>query len=486
MYSFYSMLMIIVSFCIPLSSVWSEPTYGCDGHMSHGMSSTRQKHGDYDCLERMDTGYVSGDAFPIMVVTVDGEPAERESANAYWVMKQAALLDGIDLHISSGFRTWAEQEYFYNCYLNQNCNNGNLAAPPGYSNHQSGHAFDLNTSVNGVLTWLNNNGARFGFERTVSSEPWHWEWWGGGPGGGPCQGQPCQIISADGGVLDDSGPCFQKFGPMTYWRQVNDEGEEGGLHWTNAFDAVTPDNWARWNIHLSEAGEYLVEVSVSTQYGLCTQTPYLVKHGANEVAVTLDQSTLGYWQPLGIFSFDIEEAQYVDIYDNIPGWSLQNQHITADAIRLTRQRASEPNPEPAGEEVETDPMTSDDAGNMYLAGTMVGETAGSSNENGGDHAGQMVEEHSAGMQNSGESTAGMILESTDNDALSESSIIGGGFQNEFDLENDESAAQGGMSCAQLNRHSLTHSYPLLFSLLTSLLFSLTLLRCCISEITTID
>ncbi len=70
--------------------------------------------------------------------------------------------------------------------MNCNCNNCNRAARPGTSNHQSGHALDLNTSAPGVLSWLNANGARFGFSRTVPSEAWHWEWWGGGPGGGPC------------------------------------------------------------------------------------------------------------------------------------------------------------------------------------------------------------------------------------------------------------------------------------------------------------
>src|SRR5688572_17720528 len=101
-------------------------------------------------------------------------------------MQQAAAADGVSIAIVSGFRTMDQQEYFYACYVNCNCNNCNLAARPGYSNHQSGHALDLNTSANGVLNWLNNNAAAYGFMRTVSSEPWHWEWWGGGPGGGVC------------------------------------------------------------------------------------------------------------------------------------------------------------------------------------------------------------------------------------------------------------------------------------------------------------
>jgi hypothetical protein len=93
-------------------------------------------------------------------------------------MQAAAAGAGVDVRIVSGFRTMAEQERLYSCYVNCNCNSCNLAARPGTSNHQSGHALDLNTSSGGVLTWLNNNGARFGFSRTVPSEAWHWEWWG--------------------------------------------------------------------------------------------------------------------------------------------------------------------------------------------------------------------------------------------------------------------------------------------------------------------
>lgn len=138
------------------------------------------------CDERQDTGYTSGTPFAITVVTCDSKPCERDTANAYAVMQQAAAADGVKLVVVSGFRTQVEQQYLYGCYTNCNCNNCNLAAKPGYSNHQSGHALDLNTASPGVLAWLNANGGAFGFKRTVPSEDWHWEWWGGGPGGGPC------------------------------------------------------------------------------------------------------------------------------------------------------------------------------------------------------------------------------------------------------------------------------------------------------------
>ena len=149
------------------------------GAVSYALSSL-------SCVERAATGYRRGTPFSIRVVTVDGEAVERKTANAYYVMAQTAQRAGVQIRVISGFRTMAEQRWLYGCFTSCSCNNCNLAARPGYSNHQSGHALDLNTRAPDVLRWLNNNAARFGFRRTVASEPWHWEWWGGGPGGGPC------------------------------------------------------------------------------------------------------------------------------------------------------------------------------------------------------------------------------------------------------------------------------------------------------------
>jgi hypothetical protein len=125
------------------------------------------------CNQR--TGYRSGRAFSICVTTIDGKLVEVNTANAYLRMRRAAKNRGVYLHINSGFRTMAQQRYLYHCYLTRSCNGGNLAAPPGYSNHQSGHALDLNTSAPGVYSFLSRYGRNYGFRRTVPSEAWHWE-----------------------------------------------------------------------------------------------------------------------------------------------------------------------------------------------------------------------------------------------------------------------------------------------------------------------
>ncbi len=204
-----------------------DPGESCDLPRSDpSLAETSEELSSIDCNEHGDTGYTQGNAFPITVVTVDGKPVEKDTANAYYVMAQAAANEGVNITIVSGFRTMGEQQYLYNCYVTCSCNSCNLAAKPGYSNHQSGHALDLNTSSGSVLNWLNAHGAAYGFSRTVPSELWHWEWWGGGPGGGPCgltpqncttgeaagcanYGCACVDHQCNGGFCDGTG-CTQK------------------------------------------------------------------------------------------------------------------------------------------------------------------------------------------------------------------------------------------------------------------------------------
>jgi MYXO-CTERM domain-containing protein len=197
-------LWVSIAFLLAFTGCSSSRDEGYDHEHDLSTSTTSDALSTISCSESKDTGYKSGSPFAITVVTVDGKKVEKATANAYYVMAQAAAADGVNIKVVSGFRTMEEQEYLYGCYVNCSCNNCNLAAKPGYSNHQSGHALDLNTSAGGVLAWLNAHGAAFGFSRTVPSEPWHWEWWGGGPGGGPCSGGGSDLVTIQMGTLNGS------------------------------------------------------------------------------------------------------------------------------------------------------------------------------------------------------------------------------------------------------------------------------------------
>ncbi len=99
-------------------------------------------------------------------------------SGAYYALGQRYMDQhgGKKLRATESYRSNARQTYFYNCYINKNCNNGNLASKPGYSNHQLGLAIDFddiggwNTSLS---NWFYANTGDFGLVRDVSSEYWH-------------------------------------------------------------------------------------------------------------------------------------------------------------------------------------------------------------------------------------------------------------------------------------------------------------------------
>lgn len=70
-----------------------------------------------------------------------------EVKEAFEKMKAAAKEEGLNIWLQSGFRTYERQVTLYNNYV---ASDGKLAADtysarPGYSEHQSGYCFDLNT-----------------------------------------------------------------------------------------------------------------------------------------------------------------------------------------------------------------------------------------------------------------------------------------------------------------------------------------------------
>ena len=80
------------------------------------------------------------------------------------------------------WRPLSKQEYFWNCYITKSCNNGNLAARPGTSNHGWGIASDLSFGNRAAILWAHDNCAKFGLKfplcanvRGSCQENWHIE-----------------------------------------------------------------------------------------------------------------------------------------------------------------------------------------------------------------------------------------------------------------------------------------------------------------------
>lgn len=90
--------------------------------------------------------------------------------NAFYQMQSAAELDGIELWIQSGFRSYYTQEAIYNNYVSMDGQEraDTYSSRPGHSEHQSGLAADINNpdeSFNGTAAaeWLKNNCYKYGF-----------------------------------------------------------------------------------------------------------------------------------------------------------------------------------------------------------------------------------------------------------------------------------------------------------------------------------
>lgn len=80
------------------------------------------------------------------------------------------------------WRPYSLQQYYWNCYQTKSCNNGNLAAVPGSSNHGWGIASDLAFGSINAMYWAHDNANLFGLNfnlceniRGSCQENWHIE-----------------------------------------------------------------------------------------------------------------------------------------------------------------------------------------------------------------------------------------------------------------------------------------------------------------------
>ena len=120
-----------------------------------------------------------------------------DAAAAFRAMADAAKADGISLRSVSAYRSYETQTGLYNRYvsIDGKANAERYSARPGYSEHQTGLALDINTASisahfeNTVeYAWLQENCAKFGFmlrypqdKESITGyryEPWHYRYVG--------------------------------------------------------------------------------------------------------------------------------------------------------------------------------------------------------------------------------------------------------------------------------------------------------------------
>lgn len=82
-----------------------------------------------------------------------------------------AKRDGVTIGITDSYRPYEEQVDL--ARRKGLYSQGGLAAKPGTSEHGWGMAADLDLNAK-ALTWMRQNGEKYGFDENVPRESWHW------------------------------------------------------------------------------------------------------------------------------------------------------------------------------------------------------------------------------------------------------------------------------------------------------------------------
>jgi D-alanyl-D-alanine carboxypeptidase len=146
------------------------------------------------------SGYDKGTPVMIDVVPIDSflHYLQKEAAEAFLKMRDAAEDNGITLKVNSAWRSNGHQQKLQDLYekrleewARRNEPRGQRPlrpARPGWSKHQMGLAVDIGRSHDDpdgsgpkkgpTDIWLEANAHKYGFKKTVPKELWHWEWVG--------------------------------------------------------------------------------------------------------------------------------------------------------------------------------------------------------------------------------------------------------------------------------------------------------------------
>ena len=160
-------------------------------------------------------GFASGGGYEGPLAYRQGKPMRPDVAAAFDRMARAARAEGVDLLITSGFRSDAEQAILFARHPDPK-----WVAPPGKSLHRNATELDLGPAS--AYGWLAANAPQFHFVQRYAWEPWHYGYTlnarssprsGGGAAGGGGDG-----AREPGGALAGHGslPAFvpPRFAPV--------------------------------------------------------------------------------------------------------------------------------------------------------------------------------------------------------------------------------------------------------------------------------
>lgn len=130
-----------------------------------------------DVVQTLNAKYQNGHLPKAELVKIgDGYRLVKPAALAFKKLSHAASRAGITLKVNSAYRTQKQQQALVDEY--GLLADGGRAAPVGTSEHGWGIAVDLTLNAD-ELAWFQKHAADYGFEATVTAEPWHWAYVGG-------------------------------------------------------------------------------------------------------------------------------------------------------------------------------------------------------------------------------------------------------------------------------------------------------------------
>jgi len=138
-------------------------------------------------LEKISSSYSSGDKY-----------MEKDAKNAFEKMAKDAEKEGYNIRAVSTYRSYSYQKNLYNNYVSQDGKEkaDTYSARPGYSEHQTGLAVDVDNTKTSYtkfgntkeFTWMKENAYKYGFILRYTkenefitgymNEPWHYRYVG--------------------------------------------------------------------------------------------------------------------------------------------------------------------------------------------------------------------------------------------------------------------------------------------------------------------
>ena len=131
--------------------------------------------------------------------TIDGDSSTKgvkEAVDAAILMIKAAEKDGLKLFVNSGYRSFDDQKEVYDTYLSLYGQDyvDKYVVNPGYSEHQTGYAFDFASGTSNIFRnsseyqWMIKNSYKYGFcyrylkskedITGIKNEAWHFRYVG--------------------------------------------------------------------------------------------------------------------------------------------------------------------------------------------------------------------------------------------------------------------------------------------------------------------